>query len=101
MIVAGPLAVGTGSVPAAVAVGAASAVVAPDLRGEAMLGDTGANAAGAVVGAALVGRLGLQGRSMALLGLTVLTLASERVSFTSVIESTPVLRELDRWGRRT
>lgn len=101
MLVAGPLAVGTGSASAAVAVGAASAVVVPDLTGESMLGDTGANAAGAVVGAALIGRLGPQGRSLALLGLTALTLASERVSFTSVIESTPVLRELDRWGRRT
>lgn len=101
MVVAGPLAVGTGSVPAAVATGAASAVVAPDLRGEAMLGDTGANAAGALVGAALVGRLGPRGRTMALIGLTALTLASEKVSFTSVIESTPVLRDLDRWGRRT
>ncbi|MGA8045355.1 MAG: hypothetical protein WCA30_03730 [Dermatophilaceae bacterium] len=101
MILAAPMAVGAGSVPAAVAAGSASAVVAPDLRGEAMLGDTGANAAGALVGTALVGRLGPAGRAVALLGLTALTLASEKVSFTSVIESTPVLRELDRWGRRT
>lgn len=101
IMVAGPLAVGGRSVPAAVAAGAASAVIAPDLRGEAMLGDTGANAAGALVGVALVGHLGPRGRSLALLSLTALTLASERVSFTSVIEATPVLRELDRWGRRT
>jgi hypothetical protein len=65
-----------------------------------MLGDTGANSAGALLGAALVQRTGRRGRWAALVVLTVLTLASEKVSFTRVIESTPGLRELDALGRR-
>jgi len=88
-----------GPVGAAGALGAALGVLAPDLRGEAMLGDTGANAAGALVGVALVERTGRAGRLVALGLLTALTLASEKVSFTAVIESTPVLREVDAWGR--
>jgi hypothetical protein len=85
---------------AGAAVGAAVGVLGPDLSGEAMLGDTGANSAGALLGAALVQRAGRRGRWTALGVLTALTLASEKVSFTKVIESTPVLRELDAWGRR-
>lgn len=84
---------------AAAAVGGALGALPADLRGETMLGDTGANAAGALIGVALVGRTGLAGRAGALGVLAALTLLSERVSFTKVIESTPVLRELDAWGR--
>ena len=66
-----------------------------------MLGDTGANALGAVLGLAAVtadaGPARLAGR---LAALAALTLASEKVSFTRVIEATPGLRELDRLGRR-
>ena len=89
------------SAPAAgAAVGAAAGLLGPDLAGEAMLGDTGANSAGALLGAALVQRTGRRGRWVALAALTALTLASEKVSFTAVIESTPGLRELDALGRR-
>jgi hypothetical protein len=88
-----------GAGPAAAATGAAFGVLGPDLAGRAMLGDTGANAAGALVGTALLERTGRHGRVVALVVLAALTLASEKVSFTSVIESTPGLRELDAWGR--
>lgn len=88
-----------GAGPAAAAVGSSVGVIRDDLRATAMLGDTGANAAGALLGLALVGRTGLLGRAVALTGLAALTLASERVSFTQVIEGHPVLRSLDEWGR--
>ncbi|WP_020143946.1 hypothetical protein [Terracoccus sp. 273MFTsu3.1] len=88
-----------GGLPAAAAVGSSLGVVRDDLRATAMLGDTGANAAGALLGLALVERTGLVGRVVALTGLAALTLASERVSFTRVIEAHPVLRRLDEWGR--
>ena len=88
-----------GSAPAAAAVGASLGVVRDDLRATSMLGDTGANAAGALVGLALVERTGLLGRAVALAGLAALTLASERVRVTRVIEAHPVLRGLDEWGR--
>jgi hypothetical protein len=85
---------------AGAATGAAVALLPADLAGEAMLGDTGANAAGALLGTAFLQRAGRRGRLVALVVLAGLTLASEKVSFTRVIESTPVLRELDALGRR-
>ncbi|MDQ2757017.1 MAG: hypothetical protein M3Y71_10705 [Actinomycetota bacterium] len=88
-----------GSPTGGAAVGAALVALPADLAGRRMLGDTGANALGAALGAAVVDRWSRGGR-LALLGLLVgLTLLSERVSFTRVIESTPGLRELDAWGR--
>ena len=84
---------------ASAAAGAAIGSLPEDLAGRSMLGDTGANSAGALLGAALVARTGLSGRLLALAVLTALTLASERFSFTTVIESTPGLRELDALGR--
>ena len=88
-----------GGVAAATAVGSSLGVVRDDLRASSMLGDTGANAAGALLGLAIVERTGLVGRATALVGLAALTLASERVSFTQVIEANPVLRRIDEWGR--
>lgn len=99
MSLTGSTASGASIASASVAVGSAAAALRDDLAGASMLGDTGANAAGALLGVALVERWGRAGQLVALGVLTALTLASERVSFTAVIESTPVLRELDAWGR--
>jgi hypothetical protein len=84
---------------AGAAAGAAIGALPEDLAGRSMLGDTGANSAGALLGTALVARTGPRSRLLALAVVTALTLASERVSFTKVIESTPGLRELDALGR--
>jgi hypothetical protein len=75
-------------------------VLPDDLDERVMLGDGGANAFGALLGVALADRTGLVGRAALLAGLGALTAASERVSFTKVIEGTPGLRGLDRLGRR-
>jgi len=80
--------------------GPAVALLPEDLGERAMLGDGGANAAGALLGVALVAGAGPRVQLAALGGVVALTLASEKVSFTKVIEATPVLRELDLAGRR-
>jgi UDP-N-acetylmuramyl pentapeptide phosphotransferase/UDP-N-acetylglucosamine-1-phosphate transferase len=82
-------------------VGAAIAVLPEDLGEEVMLGDAGANAYGALIGLAVVTRTGPLRRAAILAGLAALTAASEKVSFTKVIEATPVLREIDALGRRS
>jgi len=89
-----------GSAVAAGAAGAAAALLADDLAERTMIGDSGANAIGAVLGVAAAARSGLAGRAALLTGIAALTAASERVSFTEVIEATPGLRHLDRLGRR-
>jgi UDP-GlcNAc:undecaprenyl-phosphate/decaprenyl-phosphate GlcNAc-1-phosphate transferase len=79
---------------------AAGLALLPDDLGErAMLGDCGANALGAMLGAA-AGGLPRPARIALLAGITGLTAASEKVSFTKVIERTPALRWLDMLGRR-
>ncbi|MDF8264193.1 hypothetical protein [Luteipulveratus flavus] len=88
-----------GSGVSAGVVGAGLAALPEDLQGRTMMGDTGANALGALVGTALVEQLGARARWTALAVVVALTLASERVSFSAVIARTPGLRELDAWGR--
>lgn len=100
VLTAAPLTLtGPGSPAGALTLGVVGALLPDDLAGVSMLGDTGANPLGAVLGVALVERLGPVARTLSLAVLTALTLASERVSFTRVIEATPLLRELDALGR--
>jgi UDP-GlcNAc:undecaprenyl-phosphate GlcNAc-1-phosphate transferase len=80
--------------------GAALALLPEDLGERAMLGDAGANALGAMLGAAAAQALPRSARLSLLTGIVALTVASEKVSFTRVIEATPPLRWLDMLGRR-
>ncbi|HEV7189587.1 MAG TPA: hypothetical protein VGN28_16975 [Blastococcus sp.] len=80
--------------------GATLATLPEDLGERIMLGDCGANALGALLGLRLASIPGRAPRAGLLAGVVALTLASEKVSFTTVIEATPGLRELDRLGRR-
>jgi UDP-GlcNAc:undecaprenyl-phosphate/decaprenyl-phosphate GlcNAc-1-phosphate transferase len=88
--------VGFGAAPA---VGAAAGSLPTDLAARSMLGDCGANALGAAVGTAAAQALSRRLRLLAFVLVTALNLVSERVSFTAVIERTPLLRELDQLGR--
>jgi UDP-N-acetylmuramyl pentapeptide phosphotransferase/UDP-N-acetylglucosamine-1-phosphate transferase len=100
-VLAAPLLAGPAGGLVAGPAGAGAALLPDDLGEEIMLGDSGANAFGALLGLALAARTSTLGRAAALAVLASLTAASEKVSFTTVIESTPGLRELDTLGRRT
>jgi UDP-GlcNAc:undecaprenyl-phosphate/decaprenyl-phosphate GlcNAc-1-phosphate transferase len=80
--------------------GAALALLPDDLGERAMLGDAGANALGAMLGGAAAVSLPRPARIALLAGIVALTGASEKVSFTKVIEAVPPLRWLDMLGRR-
>jgi UDP-GlcNAc:undecaprenyl-phosphate/decaprenyl-phosphate GlcNAc-1-phosphate transferase len=89
--------IGTG---AAAPLGAAVAMAPVDLAEQAMLGDAGANALGAMLGAAAAASLPRPARTGVLGAIVALTVASEKISFTKVIERTAPLRWLDMLGRR-
>jgi hypothetical protein len=100
LLLGAPLSTGPAGGLAAGPVGAAAALIEADLDERVMLGDSGANALGALLGVALAARTGPLGRAGVLAALAALTAASEKVSFTQVIQSTPGLRQLDALGRR-
>jgi hypothetical protein len=96
--VSAPLLLGQGGAIAAVAAGAAAGALPGDLRETRMLGDTGANALGALLGLRLSVLPGWA-RPVAAVAVAGLSLISERVSFSAVIADTPWLTALDRLGR--
>ncbi|MDP8992933.1 MAG: hypothetical protein M3N31_07795 [Actinomycetota bacterium] len=84
----------------AVVVGAAAALLVDDLHERLMLGDTGANVLGGVVGLGVVLACAPATRLVVLAVVAALNLVSEVVSFSRVIDAVPPLRALDRAGRR-
>lgn len=79
-------------------IGAGAGLLVADLRERCMLGDTGSNVLGAAVGWGLVLSLGTTGEWVALAIVVAGNLASEVVSFSSVIDRVAPLRWFDRWG---
>ena len=97
-----PLAIALGGSAAGVAIapamGAAFALLPDDLSERLMLGDTGANVVGAVLGLGVVLGTGETTRLVALGVVVALTVLAEVSSFSRIIDATPPLRFLDRLG---
>lgn len=81
-------------------VGGAAGSLPFDLSERGMLGDSGANPLGAMIGLGLAVAFGPLGRVASLIVLVALNVASERWSFSRVISATPMLDYLDRMGRK-
>jgi hypothetical protein len=88
--------------PRAGGAAATAVLLAPyDLGEMAMLGDSGANALGAVLGFGSVERFSRRQRWSAIAALAGLTLLGERRSLGTLIEQTTPFRELDAAGRQS
>lgn len=98
-----PIAVAAGDAAAGIALavvaGSALVLLVGDVRERFMLGDTGANAIGAALGVGVVLSTSSGVRAGTMVALLALTLVSELVSFSRVIEAVPPLRAFDRLGR--
>jgi hypothetical protein len=83
----------------ALVVGAGGGLLPGDLGERLMLGDAGANVLGAALGLGVVLACSPTTRTVTLVVVAALNLASERVSFSKVIAAAPPLRAADRFGR--
>ena len=100
-----PLAVAAGTAATGLALatlaGSALVLLWGDLRERFMIGDTGANALGAALGVGTVLEAPGEVRSLVAMALLALTLLSEVVSFTAIINAVMPLRHFDQLGRRS
>jgi hypothetical protein len=97
------LVLGAGAEPelagVALVVGACAGLLPADLGERLMLGDAGANVVGAALGLGVVIACAPVTRTVVLVVVAALNLASERISFSRVIAAVPPLRAADRFGR--
>ena len=98
-----PIAIVIGTAPIGIAIapamGAAFGLLGDDLRERLMLGDTGANVIGAVLGLAVVLGSSEVWRLAVMLTLLALNVGAELFSFSRVIDAVPPLRAFDQLGR--
>jgi UDP-GlcNAc:undecaprenyl-phosphate GlcNAc-1-phosphate transferase len=80
--------------------GALVALLPGDLAERSMLGDAGANALGAAYGVAVAATMSRVALVTVSAAIVALTLISERVSYSELIEQNPALRAFDALGRR-
>lgn len=92
---------GSGGLLLAAPLGAAVGVLPADLGERTMLGDAGANGLGALLGLGLVTGASRLRLGVLALVLTALTVTSEVISFSVLVERVPALRRLDHLGRRS
>ena len=84
---------------AALSLGPVLAVWPYDAREQGLMGDAGSNAMGAYLGFIIACSMPLPGLAAVFVVLVVMNLASERVSYSAIIERFGVLRWLDGLGR--
>ncbi len=92
---------GPGAVLAAAPVGAAAAVLGDDLSERTMLGDAGAHALGAALGAAVVLANGRTGLLLHAAVVVAMAAAGDRISANPRLWNAPGVRHVDSWGRVT
>ncbi|HZD59564.1 MAG TPA: hypothetical protein VE439_03785 [Anaerolineae bacterium] len=81
-------------------IGIALILLGPDLREEIMLGDTGANVLGGILGFCLVVTFGWNIKLPVIVLLILLQVLTEKYSISAIIERVPILKSLDDLGRR-
>lgn len=99
LVLSAPLAL-AGSFSAAVACGGALGLLPGDLRGRYMLGDTGANLLGALLGLSMIETLGGYWLWVALILLVLANALGEFLSFSNLIAANKLLHWLDQLGRQ-